>query len=163
MMTFYPPGLTEHFCAYSVRVEWTKAEIKRRREAKGLSQEALAKRLGLSRRAITNWETGVREPRGSSLRALEAELGDAPTPEVSLKSASLMEVFANLAGRYADLEARHTALLAEHTALLAELDRNPVQPRDTPSGRYRWRTEDGPTARWSKENGGPVETGGQGA
>lgn len=63
-----------HICAYACPVRWTPEEIKRRRDAKGLSQQELGDLIGASRRAVTNWETGKSEPRGSNLRALEKAL-----------------------------------------------------------------------------------------
>src|SRR4051812_44349581 len=72
----HPPPRSEHFCAYSVAVEWTPQEIKNRRLAKGWDQDQLARELGVSRRAITNWETGAADPRGKNRRALDTVLGD---------------------------------------------------------------------------------------
>lgn len=45
------------------------------RAASGLTQEELADRAGLSARAITQWERGVREPAWSNLLALCRALG----------------------------------------------------------------------------------------
>lgn len=44
----------------------------------GLNQQELADLVGVSRRAVTNWETAVAEPRGSNLRSLEAVLATKP-------------------------------------------------------------------------------------
>lgn len=99
------PSRSEHICAYSVRVDWTPDEIRQRRNERGLSQEDLAEALQVSRRAITNWETGAAEPRGKSIRGLDRVLGDATTaPEVSLRDASLMQLLAEIATRFAEAE-----------------------------------------------------------
>ncbi len=45
------------------------------RKRKGLSQEALAERLGVSRQAVSKWETGDAEPELAKLRALAAAFG----------------------------------------------------------------------------------------
>ncbi len=71
----HPGARIEHISAYAALVRWTPAEIKKQRDARALSQDQLAKLVGVSRRAITNWETGQAEPRGSNLRALELTLG----------------------------------------------------------------------------------------
>jgi transcriptional regulator with XRE-family HTH domain len=143
----HPPGRNEHFCAYPVRVEWTPEEIRRRRDARGLSQQDLADALQVSRRAITNWETGAAEPRGKSLRGLDRVLGDTTTPETSLRDATVLELLAELAGRYAALEA------ATHRG-----DQPAGEPR-----RYTWYKDDAPTARRttdpdnSEESDAPAE------
>ena len=40
------------------------AELRSLREAAGLSQQELADAMGVTRAAISHWETGVRSPRG---------------------------------------------------------------------------------------------------
>lgn len=95
----HPPGSREHICAYAGPVQWTRSEIKRRREAKGLSQEQLAQAIGVSRRAITNWETGQAEPRGRNLRGLERMLGDEPVPDVLLRDATDLQFVAEMLRR----------------------------------------------------------------
>lgn len=45
------------------------------RKKAGLSQEALADRLGVSRQAVSKWETGEAEPEISKLRLLAKEFG----------------------------------------------------------------------------------------
>lgn len=100
-----PTSRNEHYCAYSVRVDWTPDEIRRRRNERGLSQEELAETLQVSRRAVTNWETGAAEPRGKSIRGLDRVLGDTSTaPEVSLRGATLMDLLAEIARRFAEAE-----------------------------------------------------------
>lgn len=50
-------------------------KIQRCRKRAGLSQEALAERLSVSRQAVSKWETGAAEPELSKLRALAAIFG----------------------------------------------------------------------------------------
>ena len=52
----------------------TPAEIKQRREALGLSREALAGRAGLSLRTVERIERGESEPRRATLVVLRAAL-----------------------------------------------------------------------------------------
>ena len=47
-------------------------EVRRIREAAGLSQRALARKLGVSVNSVSNWETGRTEPRRSSIKQLVA-------------------------------------------------------------------------------------------
>jgi transcriptional regulator with XRE-family HTH domain len=97
----HPPPGREHICAYSIAVEWTPQEIKNRRLAKGWDQDRLATELGVSRRAITNWETGSADPRGKNRRRLDDVLGDTPQPETSLQNATDAQFIAELARRLA--------------------------------------------------------------
>jgi transcriptional regulator with XRE-family HTH domain len=127
-----------------VRVEWTPEEIRRRRDARGLSQQDLADALQVSRRAITNWETGAAEPRGKSLRGLDRVLGDTTTPETSLRDATVLELLAELAGRYATLEA------VTHRS-------DQPAPADVPR-RYTWYKDDAPTARRTTDPDSSEET-----
>ena len=50
-------------------------EIRRLRQDRGLTQEALAARVGVERPAIALWETGARTPTTDKLPALAAALG----------------------------------------------------------------------------------------
>lgn len=53
-------------------------ELKTRREALGLTQEALAKRLGINQQAVGRWELGLRAPRDpASLELLFSAMEDA--------------------------------------------------------------------------------------
>lgn len=45
-------------------------QIRRAREAKNLSQEALAEQLGVSRQAVSKWENGTAAPQGANRAAL---------------------------------------------------------------------------------------------
>lgn len=49
--------------------------IKRLRESKGLTQEELAKALGMSRPAVTQWETGWSQPRMGTIEKLAEFFG----------------------------------------------------------------------------------------
>ena len=49
--------------------------IKELRLEKGLSQQALAKEIGVSQKAIDFWENGVNEPKASYIIALAAFFG----------------------------------------------------------------------------------------
>lgn len=50
-------------------------QLKKRRAARGLSQEALAAELGVSRQAVSKWENGDSEPSTANLLALAALYG----------------------------------------------------------------------------------------
>ena len=54
--------------------------IKKYREQKGFTQEYVASALGVSRQAVSKWETGKAEPSTSNLFAL-AKLFDVPIEE----------------------------------------------------------------------------------
>jgi putative transcriptional regulator len=51
------------------------SSVRQHREAKGLSQEALAREVGVSRQTIVNIEQGLNEPRVLLAIALGAVLG----------------------------------------------------------------------------------------
>ena len=51
------------------------------RRSKGFSQEGLARKLGLSRQAVSKWETGTADPSTSNLLAL-AKLFGVPAEEL---------------------------------------------------------------------------------
>lgn len=91
----------ERICAYPVPVDWTGQEIKNRRLARGWDQARLAAELGVSRRAVTNWENGHAEPRGENRRRLDAVLGDAAQQDVTLQGATDAQFIAELARRLA--------------------------------------------------------------
>lgn len=48
----------------------TSAEIRSERERQGLSQEALARLLGVTTSAVVKWESGARTPSGAALTLL---------------------------------------------------------------------------------------------
>lgn len=131
------PANSEHICAYPARVEWTPEEIVRRRIAHGYnSQESLARALGLSRRAVTNWETGKAIPRGSSLRELERVLGGDPNSsdeDRALRRVSDGHLWAELQRRY------YNALERADQTADEPFDEHPHDsdaPRRTGGGRY---------------------------
>jgi len=138
-----PPHGREHSCAYAVRVDWTPEEIRRRRDTQGLSQEDLAKALGVSRRAVTNWETGAAVPGGKNLRGLDRVLGDPPrADDPTLSQADFLELLAEIARRYAR----------------AANNDDPHSAPDLPRGRYSLRSEDTPTARRARDQRHSDET-----
>lgn len=53
----------------------SKDEIRCRRESKKLSQRELADIMGVTKTAVTNWETGVAMPRAGDLPRLADALG----------------------------------------------------------------------------------------
>lgn len=50
-------------------MDWSE-EIRRRREERHLSQEELAEAVGVSRQAVSKWESGAAQPTGANRRAL---------------------------------------------------------------------------------------------
>ena len=49
--------------------------LTRTRKARGLSQEELASRLGVSRQAVSKWESGASDPSTTNLLALAKLFG----------------------------------------------------------------------------------------
>jgi putative transcriptional regulator len=62
-------------------------KVKHYRESKGLSQEALARELGVSRQTIVNIEKGLSEPRVLLAIAICAVLGEIAITEMFGKGA----------------------------------------------------------------------------
>lgn len=60
-------------------MDWSE-EIRRRREERHLSQEELAEAVGVSRQAVSKWESGAAQPTGANRRALlqALDLREAP-------------------------------------------------------------------------------------
>ena len=56
-------------------------QLRQARESQGLSQEALAERLNLSRQSISKWELGASVPTPENLKALCEVLEFSPEPE----------------------------------------------------------------------------------
>lgn len=56
-------------------------ELKRRREAAGLSQLEAAARVGVSQPTWSKWESGTHAPRGKRVDAIDAVLGANPEPD----------------------------------------------------------------------------------
>ena len=52
--------------------------IRQSREQKGMTQEELAERLGVSRQAVSKWENGTVDPSTSNLLALAKLYGLSP-------------------------------------------------------------------------------------
>jgi transcriptional regulator with XRE-family HTH domain len=50
-------------------------KLRELRLAAGLSQKQLAEAAGVAQNAVSQWETGIREPSWSNVRALAAALG----------------------------------------------------------------------------------------
>jgi DNA-binding transcriptional regulator YiaG len=53
------------------RGRWKAAGVKRLRSELKLSQQALARELGVRQQTVSEWETGLYEPRGASARLLD--------------------------------------------------------------------------------------------
>ncbi len=49
----------------------TKSDVRRLRKALGLTQDELARRIGVTHATVNRWENGVHSPRGMALKALE--------------------------------------------------------------------------------------------
>ena len=60
-------------------MDWSE-EIRKRREERHLSQEELAEAVGVSRQAVSKWESGAAQPTGANRRALlqALDLREAP-------------------------------------------------------------------------------------
>ena len=52
------------------RPTWSAAEVRALRKRLGLSQQQLADVLGVRQATVSEWETGVYQPRGASARLL---------------------------------------------------------------------------------------------
>lgn len=52
------------------KIEWTPESIKALREHMGLTQKALAEKLGMRQQTISEWETGMYKPRRSTSKYL---------------------------------------------------------------------------------------------
>ena len=50
---------------------WDAARVRRLRQALRLTQQGLAAELGVRQQTISEWETGLYEPRGASARLLD--------------------------------------------------------------------------------------------
>ena len=58
-------------------MEWNE-RIAAARKAAGLTQEALGEKLGVSRQAVSKWETGAADPSTANLLALARLYGVSP-------------------------------------------------------------------------------------
>ena len=50
--------------------DWDRARIRALRQHMGMTQDGFAKHLGVRQQTISEWETGVYEPRGTSVTLL---------------------------------------------------------------------------------------------
>lgn len=53
------------------RPRWDATQVRELRQALGLTQQALARELGVRQQTISDWETGAYAPRGASVRVLD--------------------------------------------------------------------------------------------
>lgn len=109
-------------------------EIKRARELAGLTQDGLARLIGVSSNSVSNWERGVSTPRGKE-PLLRQALGIDSSRTVTeidhgppLRKASSAELLAELARRM-------------------ESSRESAPVTELPTGRYRMRKTSGPSVR----------------
>jgi len=52
-------------------LKWDAAGVRRLREALRLTQQELASELGVRQQTVSEWETGLYQPRGASVRLLD--------------------------------------------------------------------------------------------
>jgi DNA-binding transcriptional regulator YiaG len=52
------------------KAAWDAGQVRALRQHLGLSQQALAEELGTRQQTISEWETGLYQPRGTSVRLL---------------------------------------------------------------------------------------------
>lgn len=107
----------EQSYAYPRGMQWTPDKIRREREARGLSQTALAHLLSeaqpdnsVSRRSVTAWENNEATPAGRNLAALDKVLAPpTDTPDgPTLASATLLQLLDELMQRLRQLGAGET-------------------------------------------------------
>ena len=80
--------------------------VKQLRKDNGWSQEDFAKRLGVTRSAIGNWEQGTREPPYEMLEAIadvfncemQYLIGEKPASDLSLNERYIIECMRNIDG-----------------------------------------------------------------
>ncbi len=87
-------------------------KLKNLREAKGLSQEELAKALGVSRRTVSNYESGHRYPRYRSIYEKLAALLDTDINYLRTENEEFMEEVGQQYGGRAQEQARNILNLA---------------------------------------------------
>lgn len=86
-------------CTYAAVMQWTPQEIKAHREARGLSQDQLARFVGVSRSSVVKWESAERSPDADNRRALHRVLIDGDLLDVSLRSATDLQLVAEFMRR----------------------------------------------------------------
>ena len=104
-------------------------QIRDARTLARLSQEDLAKRVGVARQAVSQWENGAQTPTAANLAALRRELGSAFGSEADAVFSTLQR----LHGRSEELAALSRYLVMRQDELSAELARatNPYQGDDS--------------------------------
>lgn len=111
--------------AYAPRVLWSAAEIKRRREARGWTQQQLADALGASRRAVISWEAGESTPQGRFFGQLENVLGGDPSSDEEgplLRDADFATTVNHLVELYNDA-------IRDRITPVLRVDESPIQPQ----------------------------------
>lgn len=111
-----------HIGAYPAWVTWTPDEIVAERDARNMTQAEMAKAIGVSVRALSNWETGKVEPRGINRRKLQDFLNNTtatPTAEPKLlhlaSAAELaMEIYNRLTRAEGEIRAAPPARLVDN-------------------------------------------------
>lgn len=53
------------------RARWDANDVRRLRQGLGVTQQALADQLGVRQQTVSEWETGLYQPRGASARLLD--------------------------------------------------------------------------------------------
>ena len=53
------------------RVRWDADGVRRLRQGLGVTQQVLAEQLGVRQQTVSEWETGLYQPRGASARLLD--------------------------------------------------------------------------------------------
>jgi transcriptional regulator with XRE-family HTH domain len=103
-------------------------QIRDARTLARLSQEDLAKRVGVARQAVSQWENGAQTPTSANLAALRRELGSAFGSEADAVFSTLQR----LHGRSEELAALSRYLVMRQDELSEELARatNPYQGSD---------------------------------
>lgn len=66
-------------------------ELKKKREMANLSQDELAKKLDVSVRTISSWETGENVPRPKMKRKIDEILGDNEDPVIEVDRSVIIE------------------------------------------------------------------------
>lgn len=93
-----------HIPAYSARVEWTAAEIKKQRLLRGWEQAEAAEKLGVGRRTLSSWETGEASPQLTGRAALERVYGPPARDTVLLSQATPLQLIAELIRQFREHE-----------------------------------------------------------
>lgn len=111
--------------AYARRVLWSAAEIKRRREARGWTQQQLADALGASRRAVISWEAADSTPQGRFIGQLDTVLG----PETSTAEEGPLLRDADFASTVNHLVELYNDAIRDRISPVLRVDESPIQPQ----------------------------------